>query len=80
MNLGTNFAIFVLFFGVAVLQAVQTRNWPWVVFWAAIGLYFLWTDIRYKGQPYPPTHKIVVALVTALVIGVLAYLGLAYIG
>jgi hypothetical protein len=43
-KLGTNFAIFILFFGVAVVQAVQTQNWLMVVFWVAIGLVFLWAD------------------------------------
>jgi len=45
-KLGTNFAIFILFFGVAALEAVQTQDWLKVVFWAAIGLVFLWADLR----------------------------------
>lgn len=43
--LGTNFAIFILFFGIAALDAVQTQNWPRVVFWVVIGAFFL-----YAGQ------------------------------
>ena len=27
INVGTNFAIFLLFFGVAALEAFQTQNW-----------------------------------------------------
>jgi len=27
IKLGTNFAVFLLFFGVAALEAFQTRNW-----------------------------------------------------
>jgi hypothetical protein len=37
-------AVFVLFFGVAALEALQTRNWLKVGFWAAIPLAFLAGD------------------------------------
>jgi hypothetical protein len=46
MKLGTNTAIFLLFFGVAVIQAIQTRNGLLVLMWIAIGLVFLWADVR----------------------------------
>ena len=46
ITLGTNFAIFILFFGVAALEAVQTKNWWKVVFWLAIAIVFLWADFR----------------------------------
>lgn len=36
--------IFLLFFGVATLEAFQTRNWLKAAFWLAIGLVFLMTD------------------------------------
>lgn len=45
-KLGTNFAVFVLFFGVAAVEAVQTEDWLKVVFWLAIGLVFLWADFK----------------------------------
>lgn len=45
-KLGTNFAVFLLFFGIAALQALQTRNWLLVLFWAGIGLVFLWADLK----------------------------------
>lgn len=48
MRLGTNSAIFVLFFGVACIQAVQTQNWLMVLMWVAIGLVFLWGDRKQK--------------------------------
>lgn len=38
------FAIFLLFFGVAVLESFQSRNWIKAAFWLAIGLVFLWAD------------------------------------
>ncbi len=41
IKLGTNFAIFLLFFGVATLEAFQTRNWAKAAFWLAIGIVFL---------------------------------------
>jgi len=44
IRLGTNFTIFLLFFGVAALEAFQTRNWVKAVFWFAIGFVFLVAD------------------------------------
>lgn len=44
IRLGTNFAIFLLFFGVATLEAFQTRNWLKAGFWLAIGIVFLIAD------------------------------------
>ena len=44
IKLGTNFAVFVLFFGVAMLEAVQTRNWIKTLFWVAISIVFLVAD------------------------------------
>ena len=38
------FTIFILFFGGAALDAVQTRNWLRSIFWLAIGLVFLIAD------------------------------------
>ena len=38
------FAIFALFFGVAALQAFQTRDWINVAFWLAMGSGFLLAD------------------------------------
>jgi len=44
IKLGTNFTVFLLFFGVGILEAIQTRNWPKAAFWFAIGLVFLVAD------------------------------------
>ena len=44
MKLGTNFTIFLLFFGVAALEAFQTRNWTKAAFWLAISIVLLITD------------------------------------
>ncbi len=44
IRLSSNFAVFVLFFGVAMLEAFQTRNWVKSIFWLAIGIVFLAAD------------------------------------
>jgi len=44
IKLSTNFTVFLLFFGVAALEAFQTRNWLKVIFWVAIGIVFLAAD------------------------------------
>jgi hypothetical protein len=44
IKLGTNFTVFLLFFGVGILEAIQTTNWPKAAFWFAIGLVFLVAD------------------------------------
>jgi hypothetical protein len=51
IRLGTNFAVFVLFFGIATLEAFQTRNWLKAALWLAIGTAFLLADsLRVKHQ------------------------------
>jgi hypothetical protein len=44
IKLSTNFTVFLLFFGVAAVEAFQTRNWLKVAFWIAIGIVFLAAD------------------------------------
>jgi hypothetical protein len=44
IKLGTNFTVFVLFFGIATLEAFQTRNWLKVAFWLVIAIAFLMAD------------------------------------
>jgi len=44
IKLGTGFAIFIIFFGISVLEAFQTRNWLIAAFWLAIGIVFLVAD------------------------------------
>jgi hypothetical protein len=46
----TNTAVFLLFFGVAAVEALQTRNWLKVGFWCAIGLVFLVADLKKKKE------------------------------
>jgi hypothetical protein len=47
-KIGSNFTIFLLFFGVSALEAFQIRNWPKAGFWLAIGLVFLTGDTLRK--------------------------------
>ncbi len=49
IRLGTNFTVFLLFFGVALLEAFQTHNWIKSVFWLAIGIVFLAADQRFSN-------------------------------
>ena len=44
IKLGTNMTVFLLFFGIATLEAFQTRNWVKAAFWLAIGIVFLAAD------------------------------------
>ena len=39
-----NVTIFLLFFGLTLLEALQTRDWLRAAFWLAIGLVFLTAD------------------------------------
>ena len=42
--LGPGFTVFVLFFGLALLDAFRSRDWVHAAFWVAIGAVFLWAD------------------------------------
>ena len=50
IKFGANFAVFVLFFGVAVIEAIQTKNWLKVGFWIAISLVFFLADNFSKNK------------------------------
>jgi len=50
IKLSTNFTVFLLFFGVATFEAIQTSNLPMVLFWLAIGLVFLIADNLKKAK------------------------------
>jgi hypothetical protein len=56
--LGTNFAVFVLFFGIATLDALRTRDWLKVVLWVALALVFLREDFRARPrEPQQPQRR-----------------------
>jgi len=44
LKLGTNFTIFLLFFGMSMLEAIETNNWLKAAFWLAISIVFLMAD------------------------------------
>jgi hypothetical protein len=43
-RLGTNIPVFLLFFGVASLEAFETRYWLKAILWGPIGPVFLFAD------------------------------------
>ncbi len=44
----TNLAIFVLFFGLALMEAVQRQDWLQSGLFLALGVLFFWADFRKK--------------------------------
>lgn len=46
----TNLTIFLLFFGISLLDAVRGGHWLRVLFWIVIGLGFLLADRRRMGR------------------------------
>ena len=45
IKLGQGTAIYILFFGVAMLEALKTGNWSLSLFWLAVGAAFITADI-----------------------------------
>ncbi len=50
IKFGTNFAVFLIFFGCAALEGFQSGNWIKAGFWATIGVVFLVADNLRKTQ------------------------------
>ncbi len=48
----TSFVLFLLFFGIASLEAFRTKNWIAVGYWVLIGVMFLLLDGREKQTDY----------------------------
>jgi hypothetical protein len=46
LKLGTNFVIFVLFFGIAFIEAFQKQNWLEAALFFAVGALSLRADFR----------------------------------
>lgn len=44
-----NFAVFVLFFGIALIEAVQKNNWLEAGLFLALGILSLWADFQKKN-------------------------------
>ena len=47
---GTNFAVFLAFFGIATLEVIQTANWILAGFWLAIAYLFLYMDTARESR------------------------------
>ena len=50
ITFGANFTVFLLFFGLAALEAFRTAEWFYVALWIAIGLVFLLADNFSKAR------------------------------
>ena len=48
INFGANFVVFILFFGISLLEAFQNASWLKAGLWLAIGTVFLLADNRAK--------------------------------
>jgi hypothetical protein len=44
IRLGQGFLVFILFFGIALLDALHSFHWLRISFWLAIGLVFVLAD------------------------------------
>ncbi|MBI2046307.1 MAG: hypothetical protein HYT28_02715 [Parcubacteria group bacterium] len=42
----TNLAVFIIFFGIALIEALQKHNWFEAGLFLALGVIFLWADTR----------------------------------
>jgi hypothetical protein len=42
----TNLAVFIIFFGIALIEALQKQNWLEAILFLALGVISLWADIR----------------------------------
>ena len=49
LKIRPGFTVFILFFGISLLEAFRTRNWINVAFWVGIGIIFLIAD-NLKGS------------------------------
>jgi hypothetical protein len=50
LKLRTSVAVFLLFFGISLLEAIRTRNWMNVAFWIFIAIMFLVADNLKTGK------------------------------
>ena len=41
-----NFAVFIIFFGIALIEAFRNRNWTEALLFLALGMISLWADVR----------------------------------
>ena len=41
-----NITVFILFFGIALIEALQKQNWPEALLFLALGILSLWADFK----------------------------------
>jgi len=47
MNMNfTNLAVFIIFFGIALIEAIQKHNWFEAALFLALGVISLWADFK----------------------------------
>lgn len=49
---GTNITVFLLFFGLSLLEAFGSRNWITAALWLAVGVLFLRADLVRRSKLY----------------------------
>ena len=52
LRFGSDFVVFLLFFGLSLLEAFQTRNWLRAAFWLAIAAVFLYIDRKRQHEAH----------------------------
>lgn len=50
LRLPASFTVFLIFFGISLLEAFRTRNWINVAFWIGIAIMFLLADGLRPGK------------------------------
>ena len=43
-KIGTNLVVFILFFGIALIEAFQRQNWLGAFLFVLLGIVFIWAD------------------------------------
>ena len=47
---GTNITVFLLFFGLSLLEALGSRNWVVAALWLVVGFLFLRADLSRRSK------------------------------
>jgi hypothetical protein len=56
LRLPVSFTVFLVFFGISLLEAFRTRNWINVAFWIGIAVMFLVADGQKPGKKKQETQ------------------------
>jgi hypothetical protein len=44
LKISTGFAVFIIFFGIALIEALQKQNWLEALLFTLLGIVFVWAD------------------------------------